>query len=54
MGVCYQQRIEEHEDDENSLQQEENVSWSQILILTADFSYPDIQPVYMFQEIPRL
>lgn len=28
------------------------ISWSQIL--TADFSYPDIQPVYMFQEISRL
>lgn len=35
--VCYQQCIEEHEDDENSLQQEK-VSWSQLLILTADFS----------------
>lgn len=53
-GVCYQQCIEEQEDDENSLQQDEKVSWSQILILTADFSYPDIRPVYMIQEISRL
>lgn len=29
-------------------------SWSQMLLLTADFSYPDTQPVYMFQETSRI
>lgn len=47
VGVCYQLYIEEHEEDEedNSLHQQAEVSWSQALILMADFNYPDIEPV---------
>lgn len=33
------------DEEDNSIQQQAEVSWSQVLTLLADFNYPDIQPV---------